>query len=123
MLNVSYLKTYGYVVVKREPSGKKYICKIHPANCLYATIWHDRQNKLAHLVDFFSDTKHLERCLKDNIFIDYIKIVIYTNTDFREKYQVAKLWSKYGFEVTLKTCKRWRRNAKSKKTISKWNVD
>lgn len=112
MLNVSYLKTYGYVMVKRTDNKGYLKCLIHPANCLYATIYHDRKEKLAHLVDFFSDTKHLKRCLKGNIFINYKKIVIYSNTDWKNRYSVAKIWADYGWHVELKKAKRWKRNAK-----------
>ena len=113
MLNVSYLRTFGYILVKRSDEKGYIKCLIHPANCLCATIYHDRKNKLAFLVNFFSDEKHLERCLKDNIFDnDYKEVVVYTNTDWRDKYQFAKIWAKHGYKVTLKTSKRWKRKAK-----------
>lgn len=110
MLNVSYMRTYGYINVLGTDNKTIYKSLIHPANALFGCVYHDRKRKLAHLITFAVDLKHLERCLKDNLDKEnFTKIVIYINTDWKERFQVAKLFAKYGYPVEMKSCKRWRR--------------
>lgn len=110
MLRVSYLKTYGYMIIKRSDGQGTFKSLFHPANALYGLIYHDRKNKLAHLINFAVDIKHLKRCLKDEIFLeDTVKIVIYTNTDWKERFKVAELFQKFNYPIEMKYAKRWKR--------------
>ena len=123
MLNVSYLKTYGYMMIKGYPSGKYLKCKIHPTNALFATIYHhkevDENGKITHyaeLANFACDYGHLRRCLKNKVAYEDTKvIVIYTNTDWNDKWKVAQTFQKYGYNVQMKPCKRWTKKPRKHK--------
>lgn len=107
MLRVSYTKTYGYINVLGTDNKTIFKSLIHPANALFGCVYHDRKQHLAHLITFAVDMKHLERCLKDNLDKEnFTKIVIYINTDWKEKFQVVKLFAKYGYNVEMKLAKR-----------------
>lgn len=118
MLNVCYHSTYGYINVLGTDGETIFKSLLHPANCLVGCVYHDKKNHLAHLVFWANDMGHLKRCLQDHLDIEnFKKIVIYTNTDWKERYKVAELFQKYGYNVEMKPCKRWHRKPKTRKEV------
>lgn len=119
MLNVWYNEKYGHIDVLGSDGKTIFKSLIHPCNALFSCVYHDKKNKLAHLVTYTVSFQHLKNCLKDNLNKEnFKKIVIYINTNWKERFKVTELFQKYGYNVEMKVCKRWKRNEK-KKTISK----
>ena len=111
-VNVSYRVKYGYMVMLANDKKTWLKCDIHPANCLFATIYHYKQpnpqtqklEKWSSLVNWFNDLKHLKRCFDpiDPIYSksELKKVVLYTNLKDFEK--IAKIIANCGFEVVIK---------------------
>lgn len=117
MLYVDYTTKYGYALMQAN-DGKTYLkVGIYKANCLFASVYRYKDNKgqrMAQLVGFYSDLKHLQRCYKpqDPIYRkDQIKkVVLYTN--LKDVGKVAEIIAKGGFKVDIRPNPKKAKNSK-----------
>lgn len=111
-LSVNYKITYGeYTEIQDKPDGTKgtYRIKIHWANALCAFIHHytnDKGEKIAQLVNFYADEKHLKNVIKSwgdplTLGDHYTKVKnVKLNIYYKEAQTLLKALTKCGYKVT-----------------------
>lgn len=124
MLNVSYKNRIGYYIkTERYPKDepvrkfKNWICH---ANCLWADMYfykvdedyerfgkkYKKGDKMAQLVCFFSDIKHLKTCLNNGIYDDCDNFHFYEEQMYDKIWSAVKILAKAGKKIIIETNKK-----------------
>lgn len=122
MLNVSYKNRIGYYTKTEkwpdepECKFKNWICH---ANCLWADMHfykvdkdyerfgkkYKKGDKMAQLIGFFADNKHLKTCLDHGVYDNCDHFHFFADQMDAEIWQAVKLLSKAGKKVIIESSK------------------
>lgn len=107
MLNVSYKNKIGHFTQteNREDGVRKFRIDICHANCLCAMMYFYKNaegENIAQVVSFFTDIKHVKRCIKDGMFNHWSNFVFNAKECDAEMWKFIRLLANNGKKVTIK---------------------
>lgn len=108
MVNVEYKKPYGtYTLTQKDSQGeKKFKITLCRANCLWAEMVffkNDKGEDMVQLYNFFSDIKHMKKCIKSGLLKDMDNFRFHAKRIEGNKsiWEAIKLLAENGKKVTI----------------------